>query len=81
MLQHRKYVYKGYKMRLDNEPTLSQIDDYNGNESPEKRKLVRNIIIGLLVVGAIYAMIRYSFDTPSDYIGTPQNPGITIDRQ
>jgi len=68
-------------MRLENEPTMNQIDDYDGKESPEKRKLVRSIIIGLLIVGAIYAMIRYSFDTPSDYVGTEQNPGITLDRK
>jgi hypothetical protein len=63
-------------MKLEGEPTMSQIDDYNGNESPEKRKQIRNIIIGLLIVSAIYGFVKFSFSTPSDYIGTPENPGI-----
>ena len=63
-------------MKLEGEPTMSQIDDYNGNESPEKKRLVRNIIIGLLVVSAIYGFIKFSFSTPSDYVGTIENPGI-----
>jgi hypothetical protein len=67
-------------MKLQGEPTMSQIDDYNGNETPEKRKLVRNIIIGLFIVSAIYGFVKFSFSTPSDYIGTPQNPGINTAR-
>ena len=67
-------------MNLQGEPTMSQIDDYNGNESPEKRQLVRKIIIGLLVVSAIYGVIKFSFSTPSDYIGTPEHPGINTVR-
>jgi hypothetical protein len=63
-------------MRLEGEPTLGQIEDYDGKESPEKRKLIRNIVIGLLVVSAVYGFVKFSFSTPSDYIGTPENPGI-----
>ena len=66
---------------LQGEPTLEQIDDYNGTESPEKRKLVRNIIIGLLLIGAIYSAVKYNFSIPSDYVGTAENPGITIDKR
>ena len=68
-------------MKLEGEPTMSQIDDYNGNESPEKRRLVRNIILGLIIVSAIYGFIKFSFSTPSDYIGTPENPGINTARR
>ncbi len=68
-------------MNLEGEPTLSQIDDYNGTASPEKQKLIRNIIIGLLVVSAIYGVIKFSFSTPSDYIGTPEHPGINTARK
>jgi len=68
-------------MKLEGEPTLSQIDDYNGTATPEKKKLVRNIIIGLLVVSAIYGFVKFSFSTPSDYIGTPENPGINTARK
>jgi hypothetical protein len=67
-------------MKLEGEPTLSQIDDYNGTATPEKKRLVRNIIIGLLVVSAIYGLIKFNFSTPSDYIGTPENPGINTAR-
>ncbi len=64
-------------MNLKDEPTLESIDDYNNQESPQKRKTVRLIIIGLLAISALsYAMLK-SYDTmPNDYIGTPENPGI-----
>ena len=67
-------------MKMQGEPSLEQIDDYNNNESPEKRRTVRLVIIGILVVGAIYAMVKYSYSTPSDYIGTPENPGINTSK-
>jgi hypothetical protein len=68
-------------MKLEGEPTMSQIDDYNGQETPEKKRLVRNIIIGLLVVSAIYGIVKFSFSTPSDYIGTSEHPGINTARE
>jgi len=67
-------------MNLQGEPTMNQIDDYNGNESPEKRQLIRKIIIGLLIASAVYGVIKFSFSTPSDYIGTPEQPGINTAR-
>ena len=64
-------------MNLKDEPTLESIDDYNNQESPQKRKTVRLIIIGLLAISALYYAILKSYDTmPNDYIGTPENPGI-----
>jgi hypothetical protein len=63
-------------VKLEGEPTMSQIDDYDGKERPEKKRLVRNIIIGLFVVSAIYGFVKFSFSTPSDYVGTSENPGI-----
>ena len=68
-------------MKLEGEPSLGQIDDYDGKETPEKRRLVRNIIIGLLVISAIYGFVKFSFSTPSDYVGTPENPGINTTRK
>ena len=65
---------------MQGEPSLEQIDDYNNNESPEKRRTVRLVIVGILVIGAIYAMVKYSYSTPSDYIGTPENPGINTSK-
>lgn len=60
----------------NNEPSLNNIDDYNGNESPEKRRTILIVIAICLIVGGIYTGFRIAYDTPSDYIGTEQNPGI-----
>jgi len=63
---------------MNTEPTLDQIDDYNGNESPKKRKTVRLIILFLIVVGITYSIAKYNNSQESDYIGTKENPGIII---
>jgi len=68
-------------MKLTNEPTLEAIDDYNNNETPEKRKMIRLIIIGLLVFAGVNGFLKYKFNTVSDYIGTPNNPGIEVGRR
>jgi len=67
-------------MKLVNEPTLDTIDDYNNQETPEKRKTIRLIIGGLFVFAIILSYIKISNDTVSDYIGTAENPGITVTR-
>ena len=78
---YSKQITKGYVMKLEGEPSLGQIDDYNGTATPEKKKLVRNIIIGLLIVSAIYGIVKFSFSTPNDYIGTTEHPGIDTARK
>jgi hypothetical protein len=45
-------------MREDNEPTLEKLDDYNGNESPEKRRTIWLVVALALAVGAIFAMFE-----------------------
>ncbi|OCL89971.1 hypothetical protein [Arcobacter porcinus] len=40
------------------EPSLEKIDDYNGNESKQKRNTVRLIIILLLVIGAVLRYLK-----------------------
>ena len=60
------------------EPTLDQIDDYNGNESPKKRKTVRLIVLFCIVVALAYSITKYNNTQESDYIGTKENPGINI---
>jgi hypothetical protein len=35
-------------MKLTNEPNMNEIDDYNNNESPEKRRTI-NLIMGTLI--------------------------------
>ena len=61
---------------FENEPTLSKIEDYDGKESKEKRSTVNKVILFCLLVGAIYGGVKYFFDAPKDYVGTPAAPGI-----
>jgi len=58
------------------EPTLEQIDDYNNKESARKRRSVRLIIAGILVVGLSYSYMVIKSEMPDDYIGTREHPGI-----
>jgi len=52
------------------EPTLSQIEDYNGAESKEKKTTVYIVIAALLAIGIGYAMIKSSLDSgmPQEFI-------------
>ena len=63
---------------MKNEPTLDQIEDYNDQESPEKRKTVRLVVIFCIVVGIAYSIVKYNYSTESEYIGTKEQPGINI---
>ncbi len=40
------------------EPSLNKIDDYNGNESKQKRVIVRLVVIFCLVVGGILTYFK-----------------------
>ncbi len=40
------------------EPSLNKIDDYNGNESRQKRVIVRLVVIFCLVVGGILTYFK-----------------------
>jgi hypothetical protein len=40
------------------EPSLTKIDDYNGNESKQKRNTVRLIVILLLLFGAVLTYLK-----------------------
>jgi hypothetical protein len=51
------------------EPSLEKIDDYNGNESKQKRNTVRLVVIFCLVVGGIFA---YLISTPKSTINQEQ---------
>lgn len=65
-------------MKLTNEPTMDKIDDYNNQETPEKRKQIRLIILGLVIFAGLLSYIKIANNTVSDYIGTNDNPGINI---
>jgi hypothetical protein len=64
------------KSNVNNEPSLEKIDDFNGKESKSKRNTIRLILIGLIVIGIVYSFFKYENNQVSDYIGTPENPGI-----
>lgn len=67
----------------DNEPSLNKIEDYDGNESPSKKKTVRAVIILILIVGGFFSYlynIAYE-ETKKDYIGTPDKPGIIYSKE
>ena len=63
---------------MKNEPTLDQIEDYNGQESSTKRKTVRLVVLFCIVIGIVYAITKYNYSNESDYIGTKDNPDINI---
>jgi len=44
------------------EPTLNQIEDYNGHESPQKRKTVYIVVALLIALGLGYTFIKNSVD-------------------
>lgn len=63
---------------MNNEPSLDKIDDYNNNETPQKRKTVLLVVLFCLIVGGVYSYFKYSNSDQSDYVGTKENPGINI---
>ncbi|MGB6327743.1 MAG: hypothetical protein WBF48_02345 [Halarcobacter sp.] len=68
------------KSNMDDELSLDKIDDYKGTESKEKRNIVRLVVIFCLVVGAIFAYLKYNSEV-SDYIGTKEAPGIVTNKK
>ncbi len=65
-------------MKIINEPTMETIDDYNNQESTQKRKTIRFIILGLVLFSGILYYIKITHETVSDYIGLPNNPSINV---
>jgi hypothetical protein len=61
---------------LDGEPTLESISDYNEEKDPSKRKIFWTIVAVTLVLGVIFSLTRSSNNSVSDYVGTPEKPGI-----
>lgn len=47
---------KGY--RMNQEPRLEEIEDYNNQESKEKRRTINIVIIGLIAVGIVYTLLK-----------------------
>ena len=59
-------------MMNNTEPRLETIEDYDGNESKEKRKTIRIVILSGLFIGAIYGIISVN-SSVSDEIKTQTN--------
>lgn len=68
------------KKNFDDELSMDKIEDYNGKESHEKKRIVRNVIIFGLIVGAIVAYFKTT-SVPDDYVGTPEKPGIDVTKK
>lgn len=68
------------KSNMNDEPSLEKIDDFNDKESSEKRNTVRLIVIGILIIGAVFAYFK-STSSYSDYEGTKEAPGITTTKK
>ncbi|QKF81558.1 hypothetical protein CRV08_12850 [Halarcobacter ebronensis] len=64
------------KSNMDDELSLDKIDDYNGKETKEKKRTVLYVVIFCLLVGALFAVIKYT-NQVDDYVGTPEAPGIS----
>lgn len=45
------------------EPSLSQIEDYQGKESKEKKLIVYGVIAFLISLGIGYSMVKVSMDS------------------
>lgn len=43
---------------MNNEPRLEEIEDYNNQESDEKRKTINLVIMGLIAMGIVYTLVK-----------------------
>jgi len=60
------------------EPSLEQIDDFNGNESKAKRKMVRDVVILCLGIGVALVVASNLFNTVPDYVGQDANKQVNF---
>ncbi len=58
---------------MNSEPSLEQLDDFDGNESTQKRQTILKVIAFILFVGSLYAIARYQFNTVDDEIKGASN--------
>ena len=63
---------------MENEPSMEQIEDYNDNESPQKRRTVKLVVLFCIVVAATYGYFKFNYSSNDQYVGTQENPGINI---
>ena len=65
---------------MQKEPSMDQIEDYNGKESKEKKNTVRLVVLFCIVVGIGYAIARFNYTNDKEYVGTPEKPGLNTTR-
>lgn len=68
------------KSNMDDELTLDKIDDYNGNESKDKKRTVIYVVLFCLLIGAILSFVK-SGSQVDDYVGTKEAPGINVNKK
>ncbi len=51
---------------INSEPSLEEIEDFNGRGSKEKKRTVNLVIVACLFVGAIYTIVKVNYNTVSD---------------
>ncbi|HIP47254.1 MAG TPA: hypothetical protein EYG95_06825 [Campylobacterales bacterium] len=61
---------------MNNEPTLEEIEDFDNNESPETRSIIKKVIVGLIVLGALYGATKFYFSDVSDKLDTTSRPAV-----
>jgi len=61
---------------MNNEPTLEGIEDFDNNESAESRSIFKKVIVGLLILGAVYAGVKMYFSDVSDRLDTSERPSV-----
>lgn len=61
---------------MNNEPRVEDIEDYNNNETPKKRKIIELVILFLILISVVYGFIKFNYNSVDDYIGTTDKPGI-----
>ena len=61
---------------MNNEPTLEGIEDFDNNESAESRSIFKMVIVGLLILGAVYAGVKMYFSDVSDRLDTTDKPAV-----
>ena len=55
-----------------NEPTLQNIEDYNGQESNEKRLTIWIVILTGLLLGSVYGIISANSSVSDSLVGKEQ---------
>ena len=61
---------------MNNEPTLEGIEDFDNHESSETRSIIKAVIVGLLILGAVYTGVKMYFSDVSDRLDTADNTAV-----